>query len=132
MTYALDTSVLVRILSGQPQPLAADVIRAVYERQQDGDVFRVSNLVLSEAYYALQHHYGVEKKAVLTALRVLSETRGFSFSSEAKSALALPNLDRASPGFVDRLIHGEQHAEGIAVFSCEKSFRKLPDAVVIP
>ena len=53
-------------------------------------------------------------------------------TSEAKSALALSNIDRASPGFVIRLVHGEQHAEGIAVFSCEKSFRKLPDAVVIP
>ena len=47
MTYALDTSVLVRILSGQPQPLAADVIRAVYERISLSDfIFQDVEVVL--------------------------------------------------------------------------------------
>ena len=57
MKYALDTSVLVRILVNRPQPLAAEVIREVASRIADGDVMLVSNLVLSEAYYAVQHHY---------------------------------------------------------------------------
>jgi len=105
---------------------------SISRRQEAGDVFRVSNLVLSEAYYAMQQHYGVDKKTVLNALRVLSEQRGFEFSSEARAALCLPNIDHASPGFVDRLIHGEQHAQGVTVLSCEKSFRKLPDAIVLP
>lgn len=132
MTCALDTSVLVRILSNQPQPLAADVILAVYRRQQAGYVFRVSNLVISEAYYAMQQHYGVDKKTVLDALRTLSNQRCFEFTPEAKAALALGNIDRTNPGFVDRLIHGEQHTKGVTVLSCEKSFRKLPGTVIVP
>ena len=132
MKCALDTSVLVRILAGQPQPLAADVIIAVERRRRSGDTFEVSNLVLAEAYYAMQYHYGVDKKTVLNAFRILSEQPGFVFSSEAKAALALPNIDRASPGFVDRLIHGEQSAKGLRVLSCEKSFRKLPGVDILP
>jgi len=132
MTCALDTSVLVRILANQPQPLASEVIMSVHRRRKAGDVFRVSNLVLSETYYAMQQHYGVDKKSVLNALRILSEQHGFEFTPEARAALSLPNIDRASPGFVDRLIHGEQHAQGATVLSCEKSFRKLPDSVVLP
>ena len=132
MRYALDTSVLVRILTGLPQPLAANVAMALEKKRRAGDSFVVSNLVLSEAYYAVQHHYGVDKAAALEALRVLSLQRGFEFSDEAKRALALPNIAKASPGFVDRLIHGEQVARGVKVISCEKDFRKLPDTELLP
>ena len=52
--------------------------------------------------------------------------------AEAVTTISLDNIDRASPGFVDRQIHGEQHAKGISVLSCEKSFRKLSDTVAIP
>ena len=51
MTYALDTSGLVRILVGSPQPLASQVVCEIERRRRSGDVFRVSNLVLSETYY---------------------------------------------------------------------------------
>ena len=132
MRYALDTSVLVRILTGLPQPLAANVAMALEKKRRAGDSFVVSNLVLSEAYYAVQHHYGVDKAAALEALRVLSLQRGFEFSDEAKGALALPNIAKASPGFVDRLIHGEQVVRGVKVLSCEKDFRKLPDTELLP
>ena len=132
MRYALDTSVLVRILTGLPQPLAANVAMALEKKLRAGDSFVVSNLVLSEAYYAVQHHYGVDKAAALVALRELSLQRGFEFSDEAKGALALPNIAKASPGFVDRLIHGEQVAHGVKVISCEKDFRKLPDTELLP
>lgn len=79
MRYALDTSVLVRILTGLPQPLAANVAMALEKKRRAGDSFVVSNLVLSEAYYAVQHHYGVDKAAALVALRELSLQRGFEF-----------------------------------------------------
>ena len=35
-------------------------------------------------------------------------------------------------GFVDRLIHGESEQKGMVVLSCEKSFRRLSNAEVIP
>lgn len=50
MKYALDTSVLVRILSNRPQPLAGDVIRLVAARIGGGVQWRYPSLVLSEAY----------------------------------------------------------------------------------
>ena len=54
MKYALDTSVLVRILVNMPQPLASEVIADVARRIAAGDTMVVPNLVLSEAYYAVQ------------------------------------------------------------------------------
>ena len=131
MKYALDTSVLVRILTCRPQPLAANVIIEIEKRRQAGDVFVLSNLVLSEAYYAVQHHYGVEKAIVLSALKTLSSQRCFIVSPEAKAALSLQNIAKASPGFVDRLIHGEQSVRGVKVLSCEKDFRRLENTEIL-
>ena len=132
MTYALDTSVLVRILANRPQPLASDVIADVAARIADGDVMYVSNLVAPEAYYAMQHHYGVDKRTVLQSLKSMSEQPGFIFASEAKFILSLDGLEHMNPGFVDRLIHGESERQGMFVLSCEKSFRHFMNAEVIP
>ena len=132
MKYALDTSVLVRILVNRPQPLASDVIAEVSRRIADGATMVVSNLVLSEAYYAVQHHYGVDKETALRSFRILSFNDGFEFSEEAKAILAMEGLDHAKPGFVDRLICAEQQRVGVQVLSCEKAFRRMPNAEVIP
>jgi hypothetical protein len=37
-----------------------------------------------------------------------------------------------SPGLVDRMITGEYRQDGIRTLSCEKDFRRLPEADVIP
>ena len=65
MKYALDTSVLVRILANKPQPLAGYVIASVARRIANGDTMVVPDIILPEAYYAMQHHYGVVQAFLL-------------------------------------------------------------------
>ena len=132
MTLALDTSVLVRILANQPQPLASQVIEDVARRISAGDTMYVSNLVASEAYYAMQHHYGVDKRTILQSFKFISEQVGFLFTEEAKKVLSIERIERSNPGFVDMLIHGESERCGMPVISCEKSFRRLSGAIVVP
>ena len=132
MRYALDPSVLVRILANKPQPLAGEVIASVARRIADGDTMVVPDIILPEAYYAMQHHYGVDKGTIINAFRFLSLQHGFEFSDEAKDVLSLEGLERVNPGFVDRLICAEQQRNGISVLSCEKSFRRLQNTEVIP
>jgi len=131
MTYGCDTSFLMRILTNHPPPLATKVIVEAYRRVQDGHLFEISDLTLSEAYYSLQASYGVSKADALTLLKKISEARGFVVSNHAKKALALANLAKASPGFVDRLIHGEYFEQSKTTVSCEKSFKKLPLSEVV-
>ncbi len=132
MRIAIDTSVLVRILTNKPQPLAAEVISIIEKRIANGDTIVVPNLVLSEAYYAVQHHYGVDKKSALLALRFLSLQPGFEFSRLAVNILSIDGLEHLNPGFVDRLICGEQEECNMAILSCEKSFARTSNAEVIP
>ena len=126
MTYGCDTSLLMRILTNHPSPLAAKVIAETDKRIQGGDVFEISELTLSEAYFSLQANYGVSKADALALLKRMSEAAGFTVSAHARDVLALPNLATAKPGFVDRLIHGTYFSEGKTTIACEKSFRKLP------
>lgn len=131
MTYSLDSSALLRILVNDPKQLAANVAMFIHSRQLKGDAFAISDLVLSEVYFALQYHYGVSKDHALDILRHFANLPGFCVSSWAKDVLALPNLAKASPGFVDRLIHGAAFSQGQTTVSCEKDFRRLPSTKVI-
>lgn len=131
MTHSLDTSVLLRILTNQPRKLATTAIVRIHRLQQAGDRFFISNLALSEAYFALQDFYGVPKENCLAALKQLSENPGFEVSDEAREALSLPNPAKANPGFVDRMIHGEYCGRGLKTYSCEKAFARLPLCEII-
>jgi hypothetical protein len=51
----LDTSVLVRVLTGEPGDLALVAVRYLEERRRAGDPVRVSDWVLAETYHALQY-----------------------------------------------------------------------------
>lgn len=125
MTYGLDTSVVLRIVTADP-PLLANIVQTrIEEILTEGNDLFVSSVVASEAYYALQHHYLKTKEEAVVALRALSEEDGITFSAEAKAALETPEAWKASPGLVDRMITAEYSANGYITISCEKDFRKL-------
>ena len=131
MNIGLDTSALVRIISGEPLELAEKVARRIAEIQEEGGVCEISDIVAFEAYYALQQFYGMTKGEVLGHLRRLSLTQGFKFSPISAAVLETPNLEKANPGFIDRIIAEEYHSHGSTTLSCEKSFTKLPLTEVV-
>ncbi len=131
MTYGLDTSVIMRLVAQTNDSHAEFVRNRICELLDGGNVFFVSCQVASEAYYALQHHYGNTKEDAIMALRALANEEGFSFAAEAMAALGTPEAWKASPGFVDRMIAGEYASKGYVTLSCEKSFRHLDFAEVI-
>ena len=131
MTHGLDTSVVVRIISGLPEGAAEKVGERIADDIVGGDVFTVSALVLSEAYFALQHHYAFTKEEALQSLLAFSRTDGIKMPESIKAILGSTNLARANPGFVDRMIVSEYATTGSDTYSCEKSFRRLDGTVVI-
>jgi predicted nucleic-acid-binding protein len=101
----LDTSVVLRLLVGEPADQAERAWQAVVEvRSAGGEVF-VSDLVASEAYFALHHHYAVPKGEALRQLRALFASGELVSEGVAPEVLATPKLASAKPGFVDRMIH---------------------------
>ena len=131
MTHGLDTSVIVRIISGLPEGAAEKVGQRIAADIADGEVFIVSALVLSEAYFALQHHYAFTKEEALQSLIAFSRTDGIKIPDSLKAILQSANLAKSNPGFVDRMIVSEYARLGRDTYSCEKSFRRLAGTVVI-
>ena len=61
MSVGLDTSVVLRLLTGEPA-VESRLARARIERAHAAaDHVIVTDLVLAEAYFALHHHYGLTK-----------------------------------------------------------------------
>lgn len=132
MIVGLDTSVLMRLLSGVPEELASTALRYLLDRRRAGDRVLVSDMVLAEAYYALQHHYGVSKREALEAFRELLTTSSVEASPEMMEVLATPGLESAKPGFIDRVIYRgylRSGADRMATF--EKAGAKLSDIDVL-
>lgn len=132
MTVGLDTSVLVRVLTGEPRDLALVALSYLLEREQAGDRVLVSDWVLAEAYYALQYHYGASKRDTLDALGDFLASPGIEGTGEVAAVLAIPDLESAKPGFIDRVIHRNylrSGAEEVATF--ERAAAKLPNVRVL-
>ena len=131
MTFGLDTSVVLRLLTGEPPELAAHALERYQQGIANGDDFAVSDVVAAETYYALQHHYNKTKEKALAALMAFSGGEGISFSPDFRTAIKVPNVHKANPGFVDRMLVSGYTSKGQITLSCEKSFRRLPDTEVI-
>jgi predicted nucleic-acid-binding protein len=128
----LDTTVVVRLLIGKPEDLAAVALNYVLGRTQAGDRVVVSDWVIAEAYYALQYHYQASKKDTLGALRSLFATPGIEASAEMSQVLAVRNLESAKPGFIDRLIHAGYLRAGVEEMATfESAARKLAGSRVL-
>lgn len=132
MRYGADTSIILRVLTGQPSSLAAIVRKRLESLWLSGEILDVCDLVVSETYFALQHSYGLTKDSALNALLKLSVHPGFRLSDQVAAALRTENLARAKPGFLDRVIHGTYVTGGDSVMlTCEKGSRKLANVEVI-
>ncbi len=128
---ALDTSVVMRLLTGQPVDLAAIARSYMAETEQAGAKVFVSNLVVIEAYFACQHHYGMDKGAVIEGLRQLLSIPTFVTHPELLPLLAMEGLASAKPGLLDRLIHAEASTARLPLVTFEKAAGKLPSTVLL-
>lgn len=125
-----DTSIVLRLLIGEPAAQATKAMAMLDELRASGKKGVVSDLVVTEAYFALQYHYEVPKQLALDKLREFLESPEVETTGQALSILAQPNLSKAKPGFVDRLIHAQylQTASGMMTF--EKAAAKLPQVTI--
>ena len=105
MNVGLDTSVVLRFLVGEPADQAQTALQYLRKIQQEGGRAIVSDLVVTEAYFALQYHYPVPNAE---ALKGFGERTGVDGGSLARtSQLVAKKVDGAlaQDGF-DLYLHG--------------------------
>lgn len=130
-SFSLDTSFVLRLLVGEPVDLFRKASRFLQEQRAAGVSLHVSDIVLAEAYFALQNFYQNSKTDALAAIAAFAHHSGVTVTPIAGAVLASPNLATARPGFVDRLIHGASRASGHTLVTFEKAAGKLPNTIIL-
>lgn len=126
--YGIDTSIFVRLLTGDPERDYEKTVARFEERlaQEPAAEFFVSNQVIGEAYIALQHHYGVTKVEARTAmLSVL--TSGLCTPLNGSEILSILET-KTGCGLLDRLITQEYHSRGHSTLTNDHKMAKLDGA----
>ncbi len=124
--FGIDTSILVRLLTGHPESDFESSVSRLRDLLEKGCEIFASNQVIGEVYVAVQHHYGVSKvEARAAMLGVL--TSGLVGPSNGRAVLvALETSD--SPGLFDRLIADDYSRAGLEVLTLDRRMARLDDA----
>ena len=122
----LDTSIVVRLLVGLPEGQARSARRRLERAMEEGEAVLVSDLVVMEAYHALQFHYAIPKDEARSLLRRFVESGTVRLEPrDASGALAATS----GAGLVDRLIHARYRALGAVTLTFERRQARLEGAV---
>ena len=123
--YGIDTSVLVRLLTGEPPEdfeRCVDRLRGLIE--DDGAEVFASNQVIGEAYIAVQHHYRVSKADARAGLKDVLRS---GLVSPLNGRAVIDALEAAAgPGLFDRLIADEYSRSGVEVLTLDRKMASLP------
>ena len=123
--YGIDTSVLVRLLTGVPE---ADFARSVQGLsvlvRDEGAGVVASNQVIGEAYIAVQHHYGVTRADARTGLLHVLRSGLVSPLNGRRVLDAIGSTGGA--GLVDRLIADDYTREDLDVLTLDRAMASLP------
>ena len=124
--YGIDTSVLVRLLTGLPPDAYSRCVERLRALVGGGAEIFASNQVIGETFVAVQHHYGVSA----------ADTRS-ELSKALRSGLVAPLNGQAvftaleaagGPGLFDRLIIDEYARAGLEVLTLDRKMAALPAA----
>ncbi len=126
--YGIDTSVFVRLLTGDPKPAYLATVERFEKRLEIEPAarFLVSNQVIGEAYIALQHHYEIGKAEARDAMFSVLTSGLCSPLNGASVLIALQTSQGC--GLLDRLIADDYAAREIKVLTNDLKMSKLPNA----
>lgn len=129
----LDTSVVLRLLVGAPADQAKAALAFVKGSVAAGTRVVVSDLVVTEAYFALHAHYDVPKPEAIAALLemlrsgLVEPVDGPGIARVLEAAARPP----AKPGFVDRLIHAQYERMAASMATFERAAGRLRDTTIL-
>ncbi|HYF48949.1 MAG TPA: PIN domain-containing protein [Planctomycetota bacterium] len=131
--YGLDTSVILRLLTGEPQDQALAAKTFVEQAAARGDRLVVSDLAVAEVYFALHTHFKVPKTDAPRVILRLFEDRLIEPEDGGVALIALNAVITSSRrlGFVDHMIHARYSTFTATMVSFERAAKRLNNAIVL-
>ena len=128
-SIGIDTSVLVRLITGDPPDIHFHCVEALNELVADGVEVFASNQVIGEAYIAVQHHYGVNRDEARAGL-LNALTSGLVAPLNGRAVLDALEAS-GEPGLLDRLIANDYARSGIDSLTLDRRMASLPGVRLI-
>lgn len=124
--YGIDTSIFVRLLTGDPEKdylkTKASLTKIISTDSQAE--IEVSNMVIAEAYFVLQHHYGVSKEeAKQGMISVLSS--GLVKPQHSKEVFEALSA-KQEPRLLDRLIACDYLENHLIPLTHDRKMARIP------
>lgn len=127
LRYGIDTSMLVRLVAGQPVDAFEHCVSRLNALVEEGAELFASNQVIGEAYIAVQHHYGVSRQ---DARDGLSNALRSGLVSPLNGQSIIDALDSpGQPGLFDRLIADDYSRVGLSVLTPDRRMASLPNSL---
>ena len=123
MSLAIDASVLVRLLVGQPK----DQAKAAMAFVKTNAPVLCNDVAIAETWFALRNHYGFEPAQALEALRRAFDSGVLVCEPDSGLTLACAQIS-GSAGFVDRLLVGKNVSLGLVTHTFDHAQAKLRGA----
>ena len=128
MAVGLDTSVVLRLLTGEPRPLAEAARTYVDNARATGEPAGITDTVVGEAYFALQHHYGMSEADTRDLLRRFLESGVVTVEPVTVLDAFAP---RGGAGFLDRLIETRHRSLGWTSVTIDRKMARALGAELI-
>ena len=123
--FGIDTSILVRLLTGEPASDFEFCVAKLTKLVEDSAAEIIaSNQVIGEAYVAVQHHYGVSKADVRSGLIDVLRSGLVTPLNGATVIEALKASD--GPGCFDRRIADDYRHVGLDTLTLDRRMSGLP------
>ena len=126
--YGIDTTILMRLMTGDPAKDFTKTVRALESllEQKPGADILASNQVIGEANIAVRHHYGISKAEARAALLSVL-TSGLVAPLNGPAVLDTIRHTEGC-GLLDRLIVDDYSKHGVEILTNDRKMGVLPGA----
>lgn len=122
--FGIDTSILVRLLTGEPEADFAHCVSGLRVLiEEEGAEILASNQVIGEAYVVVQHHYGVTRDEARAGLLDVLHS-GLVAPLNGRSALTSIEASGGA-GLIDRLIADDYARAGLVGLTLDRKMSGL-------
>lgn len=128
--FGIDTSILVRLLTGDPAPTFDRCVRRLRELADEGSEVFASNQVIGETYVAVQHHYGVAKEDARSGLSEVLRS-GLVAPLRGRAVLAALAAGSGGCGLLDRLIALDYGESDLVTLTLDERMARLPRTTLL-
>ena len=123
--YGIDTSIFVRLLTGQPEADYQSTLKRLSAiRASQSEPITVANIVIAEAYAVLQHHFGLSKMDTRVAM-IAALTSGLIEPAHDDDVLDALRTTK-KPGLTDRLVALDYALQHAVVLTLDRKMSFLP------